>query len=398
MNKKRLALIVPQMYGGGAERVVSKLSFILRDYYELTVILFDDREMTYEIGCNYECIKIYPQEQSTLFNRLINVIKRIYRMRKLKKRLGIDVSISFGDSANIINALSHTTDKIVLSIRGYKRLQNMNMRLKKLFYGYIFSKSDSVLCVSKLLMDEFKEVFPSQRKKVELLYNPYDYESILEKSSQPLHTKSELFIKNKIIMSLGTYRNEKGYWHLLKAFKLFSEQSKDYILLIKGRNFSGNKERLSKLVEDLNLSERVILEEFDENPFRYLVNSKLFILPSISEGFPNVLVEAMACGVPVIASDCKTGPREILSLGDYSIKATEIELQDYGILVPQLSEVPNYDPNVFEECDYLLANSMLELLSNKQLYDSYVKKLKERVYDFSYEKCRAKIKQIIAQL
>lgn len=397
MSKKKLALIVPQLYGGGAEHVVSRLSFILSEDYDLTVILFDDREMNYKIGCRYECIKIYPQEHANLGRRIYNVVKRIYKIRKVKKRLGIDISISFGDSANIINALSRTSDKIILSIRGYKRLINMRMGIRRFFYLYIFSKCDSVLCVSKFMVDEFKKLFPSQMHKVKLLYNPYDYQTILQQSLMPI-SKGELFINNKVIMSLGTYRNEKGYWHLIKAFKLFSEQYKEYILLIKGRNFSGNKEKLNELVKNLNLANRVILDDFDENPFNYLVKSKLFILSSISEGFPNVLVEAMACEVPIIASDCKTGPREILSLGDYSKKATKIEIQDYGILVPSLSHIPNYDHTLFEECDYLLAQSMMEIISNKLLYDYYINKLKKRVNDFSYEKCKTEIKKIIDQL
>ena len=109
------------------------------------------------------------------------------------------------------------------------------------------------------------------------------------------------------------------------------------------------------------------------NPFSYVARSSLFVLPSAWEGFPLALCEAMACNVPVIASDCPTGPREILDVRQGNFKS------NYGVLLPIPSEIE--DQNF-----YSWADAILLLLSDRTIRDDLARRAKVRVADFSIEK------------
>jgi glycosyltransferase involved in cell wall biosynthesis len=140
---------------------------------------------------------------------------------------------------------------------------------------------------------------------------------------------------------------------------------------------------LKKVVEELKIEKEVYFLGFQKNPFKFISNSKMFVFSSLYEGFPNALVEAMACEIPVISSDCKSGPREILAPEtDLKIETRTIEYAKYGILIP-VCDGNYYDaqfPLTTEEM--VMAKSIVDLYSSKELLENYIRKAKERVKDF----------------
>ena len=111
---KNIAIIVPSLKGGGAERVVSLLSQELSKKYNLYLIVFDSEEMSFEYGG--KLIDIDIKSHSNIFMKTYNVFKRAYRVRKIKKKYKIQSSISFLGSANIVNILSRVNEKTIVSI------------------------------------------------------------------------------------------------------------------------------------------------------------------------------------------------------------------------------------------------------------------------------------------
>jgi len=381
------------MKSGGQDRVAARLTHILKDYYNVKMIIVDGREINYDICCEYRCMNMYPGTNTV--RRIIGAVRRVLVAKKLKREWNTDICLSFGTTCDYINAFSKRKDLVFLSIRGYKDLTTSPNILKRLWNHTIYSKAKGIICVSQNIVNRGKELYPKHSSKFHLLYNPYDFKLIDELKKESIACYSDLFASNRIIISVGTYRYEKGYWHLVKAFSLLRSKYKGIKLFIMGSEQPGHKTKLAKLVSDLKLSDDVILADFDENPMKYISKSAIYVLSSVFEGFPNALVEAMACRVPVIAADCKSGPREILSEGDPFTIATDVEHQDYGLLVPPMNIEEKYESVDIEECDRHLSRAIERYLSDESFADEYADKARKGAGRYTDELCKKLLSNII---
>ncbi|RDW20752.1 glycosyltransferase [Oceanobacillus chungangensis] len=389
-EKKKLVLMIPQMRHGGAERVVSRLSFLMSDAYDIRIVVFDDSIITYEVGCEIISLNAKPDPSSNIIKKVYNTFKRIYLYSKYKKNNNIETTYSFGDTANFVNVFSLGRDKKIVSIRGFKRIRTGKGKkdrfIIKPLLKKIFNKSDAIVSVSELMSKTIIKEYDIPSIKVNTSYNGYDVENIqkLSKEEVPKEFLKDIS-QNRVIVTAGTYRSEKGYWHLLKAFALVLGREKDLKLVILGQDYRGNRKKVEKLAKELNISDNIIYGGYQSNPFKYFSKSSIYVLSSTFEGFPNSMVEAMACHLPVVASDCKTGPREILAPNTNIYSSTEtIEMGEFGVLVQKMNEDENYEPNIIEECDKNLAKALLILLKDEDTRLKYASKSIQRVSDFDY--------------
>jgi glycosyltransferase involved in cell wall biosynthesis len=388
--KKNIGLLVPSMNSGGAERVVSRLSNILNDKYNIFVILFEDTYMTYECGGTIINLGIRAQSKNT-FAKFLLPFRRAIKLKKIKRTKALDVVISFMDSPNIVNILSRTVNcKTVISIRNfnYVKWNPLFKILIKIFY----SKADSIIAVSKVICEE---MIKNYNRNAVTIYNPYDIEQIKKSVYEDLDEDYEhFFIDKDVFISVGRHMYQKGFWHLIKAFKIVHDVNNSVRLVIVGRDESDGK--AAKLARDLGLEDSVLFTGYQKNPFKYIFRSCVYVLSSLFEGFPNSMVEAMACGCPVIAADCKSGPREILYENpDLETVSTSIEKADYGILVPPLDFEENWDFSVVNDTELPLAEAMLIYLENGTLNEYYANKVVERAKAFSYDRCKQDFEDVI---
>ena len=180
-------------------------------------------------------------------------------------------------------------------------------RFKYLIFKYILNSADKVI-VNSL---EFKKKFKTKFKiDAECIYNPLNKKEIIKKSK----IKSKIkFDKKKLkLINVGRYADQKDQLTLLKAVNRIKDKIKFNLLLV-GRGVE--KENLIKYIYENNLSKQVKLIDFQNNPFNLIKSSDVFILSSLYEGLPNVLLESQVLKKFIISSNCPTGPREILLNG-----------------------------------------------------------------------------------
>ena len=146
----------------------------------------------------------------------------------------------------------------------------------------------------------------------------------------------------------------------------------------------GDFKEYKKLARELGVEDRFYCTGMKKNPYPYLNLGKLYVLNSYYEGFPNALVEAMTLRIPVIATNCMTGPAEIL-LKDYHRDPGGEIRADYGLLIPNMSPEKNLRSDVIDEQERKLAALIVQLMEDKGLYAEYAALAKQRSGDFSYE-------------
>lgn len=140
---------------------------------------------------------------------------------------------------------------------------------------------------------------------------------------------------------------------------------------------------LRVLIKDLKLEKDVHLLSWQKNPFKFFVRSKLFVLTSLWEGLSMVVLEAMTCGIPILAADCKSGPREILAPNskiDYQAKG--IERGEYGILIPPLEKKFYRARDPLTDNEKMLAEAIIKISTDENLQNHLREKSKERARDF----------------
>ena len=385
-KKKNLAIIVPTLNGGGAERVSANLSIYLSEQkYKKYVILYDAEKIEYPY--RGDLIDLNVKAINNPLGKIFNLIRRIYKLKRIKKKLHIQVSISFLEAANIVNIFSKTEDKIIVSIR------NFMSKSSKGFYGKLYNylikkfynRADIFVVVSKGVREDLIKNYGIKENKIKIIYNLYDLEKIQNLAKEEIEDKYKRIFNNPVIINVGRLAKQKGQWHLIRAFKKVKEEITNMKLIILGKGEL--EDYLKELACEMDLEKDVYFLGFQKNPFKFISKSKIYVFPSLYEGFPNALVEAMACGIPVISSDCKSGPREILAPEtDLKIETKTIEYAKYGVLIPVCDD--NYydirSPLTAKE--KILAKSIIDLYSSKELLGSYTHKAKERVKDFDKDK------------
>ena len=377
--KKKLLLISPMLHQGGFEKVCVETARLLLPFYDVRILIFDDHDRFFDTeGLDVTCIDVPSKEGKV--SKALNVIRRCIRVRKFKREQGIDISYSFGSTANIVNCLTRCGDRIIAGIHGGIDLDNSTHM--KLF----FKKADAVLCCSRGILalagarySKISPVAETLHKGV-YVFNPIDTDRIREMSAEPVEDIPYMVRKDSspaadetVLITVGRDDPQKGYWHMIKAFYLLQKENigqKLRLLIIGGGSFEKEK----KLCSELGIDDKVCFAGLRDNPYKYMRRSDLYLLSSNHEGFPVAMAEAMAAGIPAVAADARTGPRELLlKEDDYLALCRKDPLYEAdheplagqgGILFGPLSEREDYSPDSIPEEDIRYAGCIRPLLAD----------------------------------
>ena len=362
---KKILLIVPSLHQGGQEKVCVTTARLLEPYFQIQIAIFDSKDIAYDItGLRVEDLHLPSRPGKAA--KIINVLKRGWKLHQLKKMDGIDIAYSFGPTANLANIVSGGKAEKWLGIRSYIDMRNPKQ------VRFSCRHADRLICCSQAICDEVQLRFGC--RSAVTLCNPFDLKEVAR-----LAGKEEVKLPwndGRILVSMGREDPVKGFWHLIKSFSLVHAKLADTKLMIIGQ---GEFDAYRELAEKLGIGESVYFTGLKRNPYPYLKRSSLYVLTSYNEGFPNAMVEAMALNVPVIATDCMTGPKEILE-------------DKYGILIPNMSPEPDFDPENITEEEKNLAGQIIALLEDQGRLEHYREMAGKRAGDYTAEAYVEKIR------
>ncbi len=326
------------------------------------------------------------------------ILRRTYKILKIIRGFRPDIVITHHDDANI---------SIIPTLLIYKIfLKNVNIK----FYAFIHAGTEQyntknfytklVEFIIKNFYKYFDRVYTVSLGNKELLkkhfklhnldvfYLPIDVNKYQQLSNEPLEEKYKHIFKDSFVfINIGRLTEQKGQWFLIRAFKKVAEKYPNAKLIILGDGELRTK--LQELINKLNLQKNVYLLGMQKNPFKFLKHSDCFIFSSLWESWGQVLIEALSLNLPIISTDCKTGPREIL--------CPELDINDkidypyygkYGILTkpfPREYIWKSLDEKPLIEEEKMLAELMIKMIEDEGLRKKYSNGL-ERAEDFDVEK------------
>ncbi len=360
--KKKLLFVISSLGGGGAERVmVHLINHLDKNRYDILLVIFEEiLDYQKDFGSTPEIICLDKTNRWHFF-------KIILKLRKIITHFQPNVVMSFLGYTNIVTVLASlffTRRKfdLILSERSYPPKSSPTAHfdlLGRMLRIFAYRRADMIVCNSNHTKSAIEKDFHIRSEKVKTIYNPVTLQEIRAKAQERV---THSFFQNegaKVIIGVGRLAEAKRFDRLLRAFSLVRREEENVRLIIVGK---GRLQReLEDLASQLKISEWVDFVGFQSNPYAWISKSDILVLSSDFEGLPNVLLEAMACGVPVVSTDCLTGPSEIITNGKN------------GILVPVSDEKE-------------LTEAVLTLLKDEGLRRRFSIEGRKRAEDFRVEK------------
>lgn len=375
---RRIFFLLPTLGSGGGERVISELTQALSADMECVIILFEEK---IEYPYKGKILSLGVPLSENYFYRFYAFFLRLSRFKKIIKKQKPDYVISLGTSANIINLLF--SPKAVLRLDNYisANMRGFFGKISKILIRFLFKRADIIIAVSKSSRADLAENYSVPAEKVRVIYNPVNIKKIALLSAEPLPIETASIFKSPVVISVGSFLPPKGQWHLIRAFSEAKREVPEAKLVLVGR---GEMEPyLRKLTAELKLTNDVFFLGWQENPFKFIAKSTVFVLPSLWEGLPCALLEAMVCGITVISADCKSGPREILApKTGINKEAENVEYEEFGILTPAFDGKKYGAADPLTKSEKFLAQTMVKILTDKKLALQFSQKAKQRANDF----------------
>jgi glycosyltransferase involved in cell wall biosynthesis len=311
-NSGTIALFLPALYDGGAERVMLNLScdFANKGWQVDLVLAKAVGNYLNQVPQNVRIVDLGASRTLFALPKLVRYLKKVRPSSMLTAM----------HYANIVAAMSaivaQVDTHVVLSEHTVLRPEMFQSRSSKILLWLMrrFYPLYDIIAVSQGVADSLQKVVRVPRSKIRVVYNPILSDRLVKFASQPLDHPWFQDEQPPVILAAGRLVDAKDYPTLLRAFAKIREQRHARLIIL---GEGPRRPDLEKLICRLKLNEDILMPGFVDNPFQYMKRASLFVLSSQYEGFGNVLVEALACGIPVVSTRCSGGPTEILADGRF---------------------------------------------------------------------------------
>lgn len=330
---KKITIVTRSMYAGGAERVIAQLAnYFAKNEYITKIITIDDEKVLYELNEQIVLVPIGKKKE----NKLSDKILRYKELRRMIVNDSPDIVLSMPEDIGIyvILALLGTQIPVYVSERNNPWVMpdvKVTRILRKLMYPF----AKGIIFQTEMAKSFFSK---SIQKKGIVLGNPVDEERIPE----PFRGERE-----KVIVAAGRLDRQKNFPLLINAFSLNVQKHPEYRLIIFGEGRLRNE--LEELVIQLNLQDKVSLPGRKSDLLMHMRKAAMFVLSSDYEGLPNVLIEAMCMGMPVISTDCPSGgPKQLIENGKNGVLISVNNRKELATAIDRLTNV-SYARSLGEE-------------------------------------------------
>ena len=341
------------------------IDLVLKDDYKEQNLFLDEIPKNVKIHFLFEAYS----GKNRIKKEIKRGIKRFFYPIKLKKFLKnkkYDVIIDF--SYNLFN-YKMKFDVPVIGWAHFGAISHENNNIKNdIKEGQKYKKYDKIIAICEEMRDEFVNELGIEANKVEMIYNAIDIEKIKKKSEEK-NDELEKYLKEDYILQVSRMVPQKQPEELIEVYRELKKRGiKEKLYYVgNGKSYSEVQEKIKKY----NLENDIILLGQQLNAYPFFKNAKLFLHTAKHEGIPTVLIESMALDTVVSAYSCPTGVKELLGEND-----------EYGALSPLNDR-------------RTMVEKTFELLNNEEKYDEYKSKIEERVKDFTMEKNKEKLKELI---
>jgi glycosyltransferase involved in cell wall biosynthesis len=319
MRATRVLFVIPSLQGGGAERVVVTLLKNLDRQRVAPSLAVFARTGPYSADLPQDIIVHDLRRQ-----KRTGYPRALMRLVRLIRTDPPDVLFSLMWHANILTlvarVLSRTNAKLVLGVRNQTSLLNQFANftfLRNATVRTLYPRADVLLANSVGALEDLAGNFSLRRDKLRVIYNPIDVKRIRDLTTEPI-SQPWLDPDRQLVLAVGRLAKQKGFEYLIRAFAEVRKHLPCTLAILGDGPERGD---LQNVARSLGLGSDFILPGFQKNPYKFMKKAAAFVLSSLWEGFPNVILEAMACGVPVVATRCPSGPEEIIEHADSGLLA-----------------------------------------------------------------------------
>lgn len=315
MKREHCALFLPSLVVGGAERMMLNIAKgLVEEGHKVDLILVKaEGEFLTQVP---ESIRVVDLESS-------RVLKSLYPLIQYLRDTDPDVLLSTITPTNVIAVWASITPGVdvrhtirvarpeseAAKVQNNTKKEQVTAALARHSYPY----ADEIIAISEGVADDLKKNTSLNNRQIHVIYNPVVTDELKKQASEPVD-HPWFSAEVPVVLGVGRLVDQKDFATLIRAFGRLRED-REARLVIYG---DGNKRsELEHLVHELGVESDVDLPGFTNNPFKYMANADVFVNSAKHEGFGNVIIETMACGTPIVATDCPGAPAELLGNGEF---------------------------------------------------------------------------------
>jgi len=312
---KKIAIFIQSLAVGGAERMALHLiKGLIRQGIQVDLLL---------ANCSGGFLSEVPPQVTIIDLKGKRVIFSLFPLVRYLRKSRPDLLYSIQTHTSLIAVwavrLAQVHIPLVISIHNMLSTQlaampSIRTRIIIKLASWFLGSAEAAICVSQGLADDFIKNTRMPPQKTHVVYNPVVFSGLEQAAREPISHPWFSHDDQLVILAVGRLVVQKDYPTLLRAFSIVNNERPVRLLIL---GDGQERTRLEVLIEELGISDYVQMPGFVLNPYAYMARARLLVLSSRWEGLPTVIVEALACGTPVVSTDCKSGPSEILADGRF---------------------------------------------------------------------------------